>query len=401
MMINSLTSNECFGCAACMDKCPPHAIHMIEDTDGNRVADIDESLCIQCGLCAQVCPNFHNTKETEFEKEAYVSFAKDKEQTKKSSSGGIFAILAKNILKRGGIVYGAAMTYENNQLRCKHIKVDNINDLPLLQGSKYVQSRTDGIFTSVKQDLSENRIVLFSGTSCQVASLKNFIGENQYKDSLFTIDLVCHGVPKDRIFRDYISFIEKKKQSQLIGMSFRMKEKLFFGVEDRFCLTLKYKDDSSIHHDEYISSKKSAYYSLFLNRAGYRDSCYHCKFTRLDKPADITLGDFIPRKNEIEKYNFNQGEHYSSIIIQNNRGYELLNTIKAELTITRFPIDEMLKHHPNLKSPSFTPRSGEEMFQIYLQEGFVGLQKKTDLHYMSYLIKTNIKNIITFIQKCK
>ena len=169
MKVDSLTSNQCFGCAACMDKCPTHAIYMMEDKEGNRRATIDDALCVQCGLCTKVCPNFHDVELSLFKKEAYVGFAKETQLIKKSSSGGIFAILARRVLGQGGLVYGAAMIYENNQLVCRHIRVDNVHDLPLLQGSKYVQSRTDGIFTLVKKDLSDGRLVLFSGTSCQVA----------------------------------------------------------------------------------------------------------------------------------------------------------------------------------------------------------------------------------------
>jgi coenzyme F420-reducing hydrogenase beta subunit len=135
-----------------------------------------------------------------------VAFYKDTKCSIKSSSGGLFVALAKSILAKQGIVYGAAMVYDNHVLECRHIRVEDEKDLYLLQGSKYVQSRMSGIYTQVKKDLTSGKTVLFSGTSCQVASMRNFVGA---QERLFTVDLVCHGVPQDKIYNDYIDFIEK------------------------------------------------------------------------------------------------------------------------------------------------------------------------------------------------
>ena len=264
--IDQLTSSQCCGCAACMDRCPVHAISMKEDNDGNRRAFIEDGCCIDCGQCARVCPFFKKEQNSDSDKKAYVAAANDKELTHKSSSAGIFTILAHKIIEKGGVVYGAAMMCENENIVCKHIRVDNFKQLTLLQGSKYVQSRTDGIYTLVKKDLQEGRLVLFSGTSCQVASIKSFIGNNTL---LLTVDLVCHGVPKDRLFRDYITYLETDNQFHLIDISFRSKDIFFNGKEDLFALTLQGKTKTSNIVSKIIRRKKSAYCSLYFNKTGY------------------------------------------------------------------------------------------------------------------------------------
>lgn len=391
--IDQLTSSQCCGCAACMDRCPAHAISMKEDNDGNRRAFIEDGCCIDCGQCARVCPFFKKEQNSDSDKKAYVAAANDKELTYKSSSGGIFTILAHKIIEKGGVVYGAAMMCENENIVCKHIRVDNFKQLTLLQGSKYVQSRTDGIYTLVKKDLQEGRLVLFSGTSCQVASIKSFIGNNTL---LLTVDLVCHGVPKDRLFRDYITYLETDNQFHLIDISFRSKGKIFNGKEDLYALTLQGKTKTSNIVSKIIRSKKSAYCSLFFNKAGYRDSCYHCQYTTLQKPGDITLGDFSPRQNEIEHYAFDTKEHYSSIIVHTDKGAELIADTANMITATELPMKTMLEHHFNLKEPSKITQTGRELYHVYMEGGFAKLQKKINMRYTKYCIKTFIKSKLLF-----
>ena len=390
MSVNALTSDQCCGCAACMNKCAAHAIVMKEDENGNRRAIVDETLCVRCGLCTQVCPHFYITGPSSFDKRTFVAFAHDKRLAEKSSSGGIFAILAQYVIRQGGVVYGAAMIYENDILLCKHIRIDSMQDLPLLQGSKYVQSRTDGIFTKVKKDLSEGRLVLFSGTSCQVDSLKHFVSDHNL---LFTVDLVCHGVPKDTLFRNYISYLEKKSKSKIVDVSFRSKSQKHLGKEERYgvFLTCSYKGrvfSRTIHNE------RSSYLNMFLNRAGYRDSCYHCAYASLQKPADLTLGDFIPKTEEIQRYHFNPIEHHSSIIVNNERGMGVLNELSDELEMVEIPIKKMLNHHHNLKAPSQITEKGKQLFHTYKMKGYEGLQVILIIISIKAKIKFAIKYLL-------
>ena len=396
MTVNLLSSEQCCGCAACLDCCPVHAISMIEDESWNRRASVDESICIKCGLCTKVCPHFNKEESTSIKKLSYVSFCNDKEFSKKSSSGGIFAAIAREIICHGGIVYGAAMIVENNGILCKHIRVDSLENLPLLQGSKYVQSRTDGIFMKVKKDLSEGKTVLFSGTSCQIASLKRFVGE---RGNLFTIDLVCHGVPKNKLFHDYITFLGKKYKCETTNISFRGKGRMYLGKEMRFILSLQFRNKKSEAKSIYIQSMNSAYYNLYLKKAGYRDSCYHCAFATLHKPGDLTLGDFIPREMEKKIYGFSSAEHYSSIIVHNEKGEAMLEKVDRLIRKVQIPMDEMIKHHPNLSVPSVVSPQGELYLKHYVEGGYDRLQDLVERQFRRHQIKNILRYCFSAVKK--
>ncbi|MDB9024261.1 Coenzyme F420 hydrogenase/dehydrogenase, beta subunit C-terminal domain [Parabacteroides distasonis] len=392
MTIASLKSELCCGCAVCYDRCPVNAISMKENEEGYVAPVIDAALCIDCGQCAKVCPQMNGSQGRNYQKQSYVCFDSNTDREGRSSSGGMFALIATYILeKEHGVVYGAAMVYENDILQCKHKRIENTKDLHLLQGSKYMQSHTNGIYKQVKDDLKSGRTVLFSGTSCQVAALKRFVGENDY---LFTVDLVCHGVPSDKLFRDYIHFVELKNHCRVTNVSFRNKGYYHFGKEDTYSFLYSFTNDKGQTGKKRIPSYKSAFFVLFRNRAGYRQSCYHCKYASLQKPSDITLGDFIPRDNEIKRYGFVKKQHYSSAIINSECGMGLWNLISSHTIATRIPMDEMLPHHGNLQAPSAVTERGRKFLSVYKTGGYENLQK--------CVIKAYYKSeIIRFIKSLK
>ena len=386
--IDSLSSSQCCGCAACKDRCPVHAIVMADDGEGNRRAIVDNQVCIRCGLCMKTCPQNNSSDAIPYEKKAYVCHYNNKELAIRSSSGGVFIALARYVIGIGGIVYGAAMKYEDGQLLCKHVRINSQKDLPQLQGSKYVQSITDGIYLKVKKDLNDGKTVLFSGTSCQVAALKRFMGNHE---KLWTVDLVCHGVPRQKLFRDYLAFLGKNYNCNVTDVAFRSKGIMSHGKEMRFMLTVQCKDSKSHYFTKTLYSKKSAYYQLFLHRAGYRDSCYHCVYATKEKPGDITVGDFMPRKQEFIKYGFSSMEHESSVIVHTEQGAAMLEAVKEKLTIVPISMEEMLSHHPNLVSPSVATVSGGKMYRYYLAGGFQKLQKHVNIDYAKSRMKEFIK----------
>lgn len=391
MTDNWLNTSMCTGCGACVDKCPQKAISMIEDITGCIKPEIDNNLCISCYLCKKVCPNFNPSSYSPAEVVPLVGIYNNSVVEKASSSGGIFAALAKHFLSNSGVVYGAAMVFENDQLLCKHIRVDKEEHLHLLQGSKYVQSHTVGIYNLVRKDLSEGRTVLFSGTSCQVASLRYFIGANE---KLYLVDLVCHGVPCDKLFKDYVNYIEIKNNCRVENISFRAKGKTYMGKETPYYLTIKCKKNDSNSFELGIPKSKSAYYGLFLSCAGYRESCYSCKYSTLYKPSDMTLGDFKPSNSEILDYGLDKNKTYSSILIQNNKGQELLNYVSELVSTQLIPLDVMLNHHNNLKRPSMISNQGKKMLDLYKKNGFEKLQR--------YVNRENLKMwVVKIVKKMK
>ena len=377
---NWLNTDMCTGCGACSDKCPVNCISMVDD-GGCRKPDIDLEKCLNCNQCKKVCPNFIPVSNLEPAKKSFIACYKVRDIAIKSSSGGMFAALANYILSIKGVVYGATMSYTDNTLICKHIRIDNKKDISLLQGSKYVQSRLDGIYTEVKRDLSAGKIVLFSGTSCQVASLRNFVGHH---DCLYTVDLVCHGVPKDKLFYDYVHFLEKKFDGKVESIAFRTKEIFHHGIPMLYTIQAKLrKEDSTVIAKNFIRPK-SSFYRLFSNRAGYRESCYQCKYASTLKPSDLTLGDFRPSATEIVQYGLNPTEHYSSVFLHSPKGSELLEAIDGTIWSCEMPLNEMLKHHLNMQHPSILTEAGKKYYNIYLRGGFRKLN--------NYVFWENFKN---------
>lgn len=389
MKKNWLNSNLCTGCSACSDKCPTKAIIMSEDETGSRKPDISLEKCISCNLCKKICPNYNPIQYSVYDKKAYIACYKNYTVSKKSASGGIFAALACHFLSMdNGVVYGAAIVYENNSIICKHIRVDKETELHRLQGTKYFQSRMDGIYDRVKEDLNSGKRVLFSGTSCQVASLRNYIGK---AEELYTVDLVCHGVPKDNIVRDYLSFLGKKYNGKVVDLTFRSKEVLFHRKPMPYVLNITFENDKKTKFTKTILRPKSAFYSLFMSRAGYRESCYNCQYATLQKPGDLTLGDFRPNKDEEDKLNLNLNEHYSSIFVHNQRGQDMLNAISSETIMYEIPMNEMLMHHLNMQKPSAITKDGKVFLDLYSKGGFSKLQRRVSYNYLKSQIKSLIR----------
>ena len=201
MGIKRITDN-CCGCNACVNICDKKAIYMEKDANNFLCANINTDLCINCKKCESVCPDLKCEKHTPID--AYAATSLDK-SARKSSSGGIFALIARKFLERyDGFVYGTTMLADFDA--CV-VGIGGTEKLPLLQGSKYVQSNMGDIYIDIRHKLNAGKKVLFCGTPCQTSALKNFIGENS---ALYTIDIVCHGVPSNQMFKDYIRFLEKK-----------------------------------------------------------------------------------------------------------------------------------------------------------------------------------------------
>lgn len=263
----------CCGCGACYNKCPVGAITMQENEEGFLVPVIDKNKCTNCGLCVKVCPSLNVQYNNTDKPECYAAMADD-EIRMKSSSGGIFTLLAEDILDKGGYVCGAAF---DDNWDVHHIIVDNKNDLEKLRGSKYVQSDTEDCYKKIKKLLDEDKYVLFSGCPCQVAGLYSFLGKNYEK--LYTVDILCHGSPSRGVWKKYLN--ENFNKNEIKRINFRDKNKI--GWSCSHC-TISTKNGDDIVTDDFTK--------LFHASINLRESCYDCKYSKKPRPADITLGDF-------------------------------------------------------------------------------------------------------------
>ena len=283
-MIKTICETEkCTGCMACYNACHQNAISFQQNEEGFLYPVIDSSKCIDCGLCTKVCPVNNPTKKQKPIK-VYSGWSNDEETRINSSSGGAFTEIAKVILDRHGVVFGCAL---NEKLQAVHTWIDNIDDIKKIQGSKYVQSQINNSYKLAKEFLKQDRYVLFSGTPCQIAGLKNYLGKDYEK--LITIDLICHGVPSPMIFEKYKEYIKEKYHfKNITKINFRCKKSSWI-----FYSMAIYGHTEKGKEKEYIGKYyNDAYIRGFLRDYFLRPNCHHCQYTSTNRVSDFTIADW-------------------------------------------------------------------------------------------------------------
>lgn len=327
-MISLKRKEECCGCSACEQICPKGCILMKEDAEGFLYPSVDKEKCINCNLCTKACPIINHIECDDFCLKSYVGYIINKEIRLKSSSGGLFSALAEMLLKsKKAVIYGAA--FDENQVVC-HIRIDSINDLHLLRGSKYLQSKINETFKNAKMDLESGLNVLYSGTACQIEGLKRFLGKEY--ENLYTIDVLCHGVPSPKVWSAYKKWQENKNNAAIREIYFRNKESGWknFSVKIVFNNGEKY---IKFHHED-------MYEQMFLSDICLRPSCHECKFKKLNRLSDLTLGDAWGIDRCIPEMDDDKGT--SVIIVHSIKGYELISKIKSKANMIEIDIDKIL-----------------------------------------------------------
>lgn len=328
--------NECTGCRACEKLCPMGCINMKEEAEGFIYPHIDEKKCANCGICKNRCPQKSKIEEKTTKVLAIKS--KDSEVYKKSSSAGMAYLLAKKVIENDGVVFGCAY---NKEMIPIQMMVNDIDNLQKLRGSKYVFSNTLNTYQEAKEYLENHIKVLYIGTPCQIGGLLSFLGRKY--DNLFTIDIVCHGVPSAKLFKKYIEYLEKVYKKKVINYEFRNKEKARWG---EFVSKITFDDNTF----EYVNANDDLYYSNFLKGTDYRESCYKCKYANLNRVGDITLGDFWGIENIEPEFYSEKG--VSLVLINNIKGEKLLNEVNQFVFISeKKEIHAMEKNH-NLYAPT-------------------------------------------------
>lgn len=319
----------CCGCEACYNVCPKNAISMVSDDKGFKYPKIDEKSCINCNMCKNVCPVL-NKKSPDVFLGAYACYNKNEDERLKSSSGGIFILLAREILKKGGVVFGASLSPE---FRVEHIYVDKEEELKKLLGSKYVQSNIGDCYRIAKKYLNDERYVLFSGTPCQIEGLKSYLGKEY--ERLYCQDIICHGVPSPKVWEEYKKLRKELDKKVPKSVMFRNKDKGW----DKLNIKFEYEDTSYSN-----VAKRDLFFQLFLNDIILRDSCYDCKFKGKSRNSDITLADYWGiDKVHLDMYD-NKGA--SLVTIQSTKGKELFNSILDKLIYKETKLSEAIKYNP-------------------------------------------------------
>lgn len=326
-MIKIKNKSECCGCYACYNVCPNDAISMEEDEKGFCYPVIDEKKCINCNLCEKVCPIINNVTEKK-KLEAYACINKENNIRLKSSSGGIFTLIAEEILDLEGVVFGAAF---NKNFDVEHICITNKKELEKLRGSKYVQSNIGETFKQAKVFLEQDRYVLFTGTPCQVEALKSYLRKDYEK--LFTQDFICHGVPSKKVWQKYLEFASNKNKI-IKKINFRNKKNGW----KKFSLNIEY--DKATYNKNHI---KDLYMRAFLQNLSLRDSCFDCQFKKYYRNSDITLADFWGVSKLNPKISDDKGT--SLVIINSIKGKDLFDKIKDKCLIEKVDLDKAIKYN--------------------------------------------------------
>ena len=283
--LTSTQKSECFGCEACVQVCSKKAIVMQEDNEGFRYPHIDNDLCINCGLCKKVCPAEKMPEASKDDKYAFGGYHRSNKVRHFSTSGGAFTAIAQAWCADNYVVYGAA----TKSLDVFHYGIDDIKKLPIICKSKYSQSRIGDTFIKVKNDLKAGKKVLFSGTPCQVAGLKAFLG-NTDTSALLLVEVICEGVPSPLYIRKLNEHIYNKYGSHIKRLDYRSKgfKKIVSSFKWDFqMMSLTLDDGKILEKDRWFNP----YWSIWLNHHMSRPSCYECPFTTTERQADITLGD--------------------------------------------------------------------------------------------------------------
>ena len=368
-----LNNDLCKSCAACEAVCPVEAIHMQGDDKGFYYYSVDAEKCVNCNLCSSAC-DIAESQVFNSNIVTYATKSHDEKVRQESRSGGVFYEVAKAIIQNNGVVYGSAL----NGTKVNHIRIDCVEDISLVVGSKYVWSNHMMCFREIERDLKNEKLVFYTGLPCQVAALKAFIQcRNINDEKLILCDIICHGAPSPKLFNDYIQFQENKYRKKVLNVDFRNKKD--FGWKAH--IETLYFDGRIVHSDIWTR--------CFYSHYSLNSSCFECSYKRINRVGDFSLGDCW----NIEKTNsvLNDDRGTSLLMINTKKGVQIIKTIEDRLHTEKIDINQYLQ--PALVHSVDKPKDYDIFWQEYHRKGFLYVLNK----YIGYGIKNRLK---TFIKIC-
>ena len=321
--VSVVPKDECCGCTACYASCSSKAIFMQPNEEGFLYPHIDENKCVRCGKCLKVCKEirFHQEPQT-----IYACWSKDDYLRLHSSSGGVFSIIAENVLSKGGAV--CAVGYSDDCKECLHKIIRNADELDDLRRAKFVQSKKHDVYHQVNELLRANVEVLFCGTPCEVGGLRQYLGREY--ENLLTCDIICGCVSSPMVYRTYIEFMNKEYNANAVRVNFKDKRKGWRGK----AITITFDNG-----DEYYNSILDDDYCVsFHSRYNIRPSCFNCKYRNLQRVSDITLGDFWAIEKYKEEYDDNKGTSF--VLVNTKKGDKILNQLDLNIHLMNIDYEE-------------------------------------------------------------
>ena len=364
-MIKITQKEHCCGCSACVHICPKHSISFQEDKEGFLYPKVDLETCIDCGLCEKVCPVVNQEPERE-PLQVYAAKNDDESIRLKSSSGGVFTLLAEKIIEDGGVVFGVRF---NENWEVVHDYADTIEGLEQFRGAKYVQSAVGESFKQAETFLKAGRKVMFTGTPCQIAGLRKFLRKDY--ENLLTVDFVCHGVPSPLVWHKYLEeelarqgdagknsvLASPKDAPVLTGVNFRDKS---VGWK-KFSFVLSFSKASAVGEQNTVLSSvftENDYMRAFLSNLSLRPSCFNCSSKAGKSGADITIGDFWGIENVLPELDDDRG--LSLLMLHSQRGLEHFISLRCDVAEVNFT--DAIKSNSAYQIPVSMPINREFFF---------------------------------------
>ena len=356
-MINIIEKFQCCGCEACVQVCPKHCISFKQDHEGFFYPEANADICIQCGLCEKVCPVLHPYGEHK-PQEVLAAINKDEEVRMESSSGGVFTLLAEEIINQGGAVFGVRF---DDQWQAVFDYAETTEMLAAFRGSKYLQARVGNSFAKCKQMLDQGRQVLFSGTQCQIAGLLRFLRKSYA--NLITVDFICHGVPSPKVWQHYLDEAVKAGKQAVTDIKFRDKR---LGWK-RFSFVLDYNEQ---HHSYTLTSAfaQNPFMRAFLANLILRPSCHACPAKSGRSHSDLTIADFWGINQVNPQMDDDKGT--SLVLIHTEKGDKALRCDKIIWTSANY--EDVLRFNRSWHEPALCHPKRSEFF--------VAFNEETDLH---------------------
>lgn len=378
-MINILKKTQCNGCHACTNICPKDCILMKIDNEGFLYPKVDMNKCIDCSLCENVCPIINEPEKGNYGVKGYACTSKNEEIKKNSSSGGIFSLLIEDIIGESGVVFGASFDKDFN---LRHTYSETLEDCGQFRGSKYVQSKIGDTYKIARMFLNQGRMVLFSGTQCQIKGLNLFL-RKEYKN-LITCEIVCHGVPSPKVFRFYKDKLIKKYKSNISEVRFRDKTLGW----NKFSFMAKF-DNGEVYSKPL---NEDMYMKGFLNNLYLRPSCYECTSKNYTSNSDLTLADYWGGENIHSEFKDDKGT--SLVIVNTSKGEDIFKKIKNNMDILETDLEYATKHNPCIVRPVHYNQKREAFFNEVNEENIEKIINKYTEILLVEKVKRKIINVI-------